>query len=519
MQHQADTFAATTATTTTSSTLTEACSRRQTGGTEQRSCVWPAGGTEEAPKGSPLPIEEEEERPEEEEESRYRVTPQGVTCSAGSIDYQKLIRQFGCKPIDPALLHRLEELALRRTGKPLHPFLKRGIFYSHKDLDLLLDDYEASRDGPSTFYLYTGRGPSSRSMHLGHLLPFLFTRYLQQLFDVPVVIQLTDDEKYLFRENLTLSQIRRNLEENRRDIIACGFDPQKTLIFNNLDHMGLVGMYPNVVRIQRALLNSQVRALFGVVASDNVGRTAFPAIQAAPAFASSFPFLFGEELRRGIHRKCLIPCGIDQDPYFRMTRELTRKLNHAHLLDVEAEEAEQEQSKKTKKKKTPTTKKQHQEKDQEKEEDPGPFKKPALIHSKFFPSLRGPLHEGKMSASHPDSVIFLDDTPKQLRRKIFTALSGGRTPLEEHRRLGADLTVDVPFLYLSFFLEDEEQLEQIRRDYGSGTLLSGQVKQRCYEVLLEVLREHQQRKASITPALVAQFTDYSRSFCSSSSSD
>jgi hypothetical protein len=28
------------------------------------------------------------------------------------------------------------------------------------------------------FYLYTGRGPSSEAMHLGHLIPFIFTKYV-----------------------------------------------------------------------------------------------------------------------------------------------------------------------------------------------------------------------------------------------------------------------------------------------------------------------------------------------------
>lgn len=32
-------------------------------------------------------------------------------------------------------------------------------------------------------------------MHLGHLIPFMFTKYLQDAFDCPLVIQMTDDEK------------------------------------------------------------------------------------------------------------------------------------------------------------------------------------------------------------------------------------------------------------------------------------------------------------------------------------
>ena len=39
------------------------------------------------------------------------------------------------------------------TGKPAHPFLKRGVFYAHRDLHLILDAYE--KEEP--FYLYTGR--------------------------------------------------------------------------------------------------------------------------------------------------------------------------------------------------------------------------------------------------------------------------------------------------------------------------------------------------------------------------
>lgn len=49
------------------------------------------------------------------------------------------------------------------------------------------------------FYLYTGRGPSAAALHIGHLIPFIFTAWLQQAFNIPCVIQLTDDEKYLFR--------------------------------------------------------------------------------------------------------------------------------------------------------------------------------------------------------------------------------------------------------------------------------------------------------------------------------
>ena len=61
------------------------------------------------------------------------------------------------------------------TGKPVHHLLKRGIFFSHRELNWILDLYEQKKP----FFLYTGRGPSSDAMHLGHLIPFVFTKWLQ----------------------------------------------------------------------------------------------------------------------------------------------------------------------------------------------------------------------------------------------------------------------------------------------------------------------------------------------------
>ncbi|KAL6141413.1 hypothetical protein ACLB2K_059701 [Fragaria x ananassa] len=41
-----------------------------------------------------------------------------------------------------------------------------------RDLNGILDAYERGEK----FYLYTGRGPSSEALHLGHLIPFMFTK-------------------------------------------------------------------------------------------------------------------------------------------------------------------------------------------------------------------------------------------------------------------------------------------------------------------------------------------------------
>jgi tryptophanyl-tRNA synthetase len=65
----------------------------------------------------------------------------------------------------------------------------------------------------------------------------LSLRWLQDVFNVPLVVQMSDDEKYLWKD-LTLDQAYSYTVENAKDIIACGFDINKTFIFSDLEYMG-----------------------------------------------------------------------------------------------------------------------------------------------------------------------------------------------------------------------------------------------------------------------------------------
>mmetsp|Transcript_24278 Transcript_24278/g.50462 ORF Transcript_24278/g.50462 Transcript_24278/m.50462 type:complete len:689 (-) Transcript_24278:151-2217(-) len=402
----------------------------------------------------------EKQQPEQKE---MHVDPFSVE---GTIDYTKLVDQFGSSLLDESLLKRLEALTVGKGRVPsLHRFLRRGIFFSHRDMHSVISAMEKNE---APLYLYTGRGPSSSAMHLGHLVPFLFTQWLQKAFDCPLVIQMTDDEKFIFKgeydehEGDNLEYFAGLTMENARDIIACGFDYEKTFLFSDLDYVG--SMYPNIVRIWKAVTTNTINGIFGFDGSSNMGKIAFPAIQAAPSFASSFPTVLDvpNEKRRSTKQICLIPCAIDQDPYFRMTRDIAHKLvdKTTHPLGG----------------------------------------KPALIHSKFFPPLQGA--EGKMSSSNNNSAIFLTDSQEEIAHKIRAyCFSGGRETKAEQEKYGADTEIDVAYQWLRFFLEDDEELEKIGKDYSSGSgeyWSTGKVKDRLIAVLQKLVAEHQARRAKIT---------------------
>ena len=153
-----------------------------------------------------------------------KVTPWEVS---GEIDYDKLVAEFGTKKIDEALAHKMAKLA-----KGENVMLRRGFFFSHRDLDLILKDYESKKG----FFLYTGRGPSGQ-MHIGHLIPMIFTKWIQESFGVNLYIQITDDEKFLCKREISWKEISVNADENILEIAALGFDPDKTFIFKDSEYV------------------------------------------------------------------------------------------------------------------------------------------------------------------------------------------------------------------------------------------------------------------------------------------
>jgi tryptophanyl-tRNA synthetase len=335
----------------------------------------------------------------------FTVTPWSVE---GDIDYDKLMQKFGTEKISQELEDRIEKI----TGE-VHPMLKLGYFFSHRDLDKIITEYEKG----NKFYLYTGRGPSGK-IHMGHLLPWIFTKYLQEKFDVNLIFQLTDDEKFLYSSQKSMEEISKFTQENILDIIAIGFDPKKTKILIDTRDIGRI--YPIALEIAKRITYSTVKAVFGFENSTNIGMIGFPSIQAAPCFLPS--------IIEGRPTPVLIPAAIDQDPYWRITRDIAEKIG---------------------------------------------YPKPAQIHSKFLPGLG---MQGKMSSSIPETAIFTTDTDDVVDKKISSTFTGGQPTIDLQRKLGANFNICPVFWYLRYFFDTEKESDERARKCKSGRLLCGECK-------------------------------------------
>src|SRR2546426_12616883 len=99
----------------------------------------------------------------------FVVTPWEVK---GSVDYDRLVTQFGTERITPEILERI-----RKTTGELHPMLRRGGFYNPRHPNWVFGQYEKG----APFALYTGRGASG-GIYIRHMLPPFFPKRAHEKF-------------------------------------------------------------------------------------------------------------------------------------------------------------------------------------------------------------------------------------------------------------------------------------------------------------------------------------------------
>jgi len=243
--------------------------------------------------------------------------------------------------------------------------------------------------------------------------------------------------KFVIEEKLTLEDATQFGRENALDLIALGFKPEDTFIIFDVKDIAI--LYDIALEVAKRITYSTAKAVFGFQDSTNIGWIFWPATQAVPCFIHAK--LTGENV------PSLIPAAIDQDPYWRVTRDIAPKLG---------------------------------------------YYKPAQIHCRFVPGLgKG----GKMSASEPETCIFTTDKPEEVKKKIWNAFTGGRPTVREQRKLGGEpdvCTIYQYFLYL--FEESDEELAQLVRECRAGEIVCGDCKTILTERVTRFLLEHQRKR-------------------------
>ncbi len=359
----------------------------------------------------------------------FNVTPYDVE---GKVDYDELVKRFGVSIIDNAMEERIKAIA----GDE-HFLLRRKIFFSHRDLGWLLDQYEKGKK----FYVYTGIAPSG-TMTIAHLLPFTMALWLQEKFGADVYIQIPDEEKFLTKKDpcLTLEKINGFAHEDALSIAALGFDPKKTKFYIDTENANT--LYKQAIRVAKHITFSQTNDAFGFGNDTNIGALFYTSLQAVGSFLKS--------AIDGRNVPCLVPLGIDQDVHFRLARDVTEKIG---------------------------------------------YYKPAIMHSKFMPGLKG---NPKMSASDPDNTIYLSDSRDTVTKKVNRAITGQQSTAELQKKYGGDPEKCAVCQYYKYFFEpSDEKLAKIFAAERDGSMLAGEHKADLAKRINAMLDEHRKRMEAL----------------------
>lgn len=262
----------------------------------------------------------------------------------------------------------------------------------------------------NNYYLYTGRGPSNKSFHIGHLPGLSLILELQKKINDKIFFMISDDEK-IFRDKINEKIMKSNVESTIKIMNKIGFTNENTLFHINSN--GISEEYYKILIQLLSIVNiNQLNHIFGE--KTNIGEYFYPLYQILPCFLDK-------------KKQCIIIAGKDQDPFFRLARDLADKLN---------------------------------------------YKKPIIIYTKSVPGLDG---SEKMSTSViSTNPIYLDDTFDIIKKKINKINCVGAGSLNELFEKGANLEIDIPFKLICFF-DDSENVNLLAKAYTEGLITNDEI--------------------------------------------
>jgi tryptophanyl-tRNA synthetase len=269
------------------------------------------------------------------------------------------------------------------------------------------------------YYLYTGRGTSNASFHIGHLLGLRLILELQKVLlntkcnfeaeteaskQTKIYFMISDDEK-IFRDNIDQTTMNENVTKTIDQLHKLGFNETNTNIHINSNGINKHS-YSIMIKLMSILTVDLLNNIFGP--KSNIGELFYVAYQLMPCFIDK-------------NKQCIVIAGEDQDPFFRLARDIAHKLH---------------------------------------------CKPPIILYTKNFLGLDG---SDKMSTSKPETIpIFISDTDEIIRSKINKIKKVGAGTLDELFDKGSDLSNDVPFQLIEFLESDINKINLIKEAYTTG---------------------------------------------------
>ena len=315
---------------------------------------------------------------------------------------------------------------------------RRKIIFAHRDFDKILESIKNKKK----FVMMTGLMPTGK-MHLGHMILAQQMLFYQSL-GAKIYIAVADLEAYNARSQ-SLEESRKNaIEQYILNYIALGLKPENCEIYFQSSRSTNAEKSNAYYRLQNLLARyatfNEFKAVYGDISP---GKMLSSLLQASDMLHAQLPEFEGQ-------CPVIIPVGVDQDPHIRLARDISQSIKEFNFIQLSSS------------------------------------------YHFFMQGLGG----GKMSSSDPTSFIALTDSPEEVKRKINKyAFSGGQATIEEHRKLGGNPDVDVSFQYLRMFFEpDDAKLAKIEKDYRSGKMLTGELKQILIEKINAFLKEHQLKR-------------------------
>jgi tryptophanyl-tRNA synthetase len=310
-------------------------------------------------------------------------------------------------------------------------YIRRDIIFGHRGFDKI--DKAISEGKP--FAMMTGLMPSGH-FHFGHKMVADEIIWFQEK-GARTYIAAADIESFLMR-GVSLEDAKRiATEEYLTNYIALGLDPKKTNFWFQSDY---VPPYYRLADVAASKVTfNEMKAIYGNLTTNKITSALK---QVADILHPQLPEFEGK-------MPTVVPVGADQDPHIRLTRDIASRLKELYDFDV-----------------------------------------PSATFHRFMEGLQG----GKMSSSDPKSHIALSEDPKRARKKIMSASTGGRATLEEQKKKGGNPEIcSIYKFYYYHLVDDDDKLKDIHKECTSGSILCGECKKRCADMLEAFLREHQQK--------------------------